>query len=364
MGRRFLWSVLIITGMAAAGWLSARSGLLWAAAVPAAGLIVWRPARGLLTSLEFSASLLGALAILTCVGTVVWGMPFFGQFWFMTLLGLMALSSFLCLVERLPTVKRLGYVLIHASIIVIIAGGTLRTFLKKEGVVGRFVPGANQVGLLVGQSSDRVEITDDGTFLERSEPLPFQVRLDDFRVDFYDTTPLLFVFVPEQDEPVARLDLNEGAVVTVAGTRIEAVGVRTRSSRPRPGHPELRTPVAVLRVDGREGAIGPDEPFGNDQVGVVFHEQRGEVKLYQSRLTLLDRDGNELVTQDVRVNEPLIHDGWWLYQSSWSPGNLRFSGIQAVHDPGIGVALAGLVLLVIGTLTKIRIPRRKKEDAA
>ncbi|MFH1532134.1 MAG: cytochrome c biogenesis protein ResB [Pseudomonadota bacterium] len=350
MKQRFLFSLLLIWAMAGIGWLAGVLDLHWIVGIPVVGLILWKESRRILTAMEFSVTLIGTLAFLTVVGTLFYGVPFFWQFWFATLLGLMGISSFLCLVEQLPKMRRIGYILIHASIIIVIAGATLRSYQKEEGMVH----------LLVGQTNDRMMVMEGGAQVDRKVRLPFTVRLDAFQVEFYE---MLYVFLRGEQVPVAKLSVERSHEVDVAGSHVKAVGTRVEEVPGRPGHPPWQRHIITVDVDGELGEIPQDVLVGNDKFALLYKTDRGEVKLYQSKVTLLDDQGNELVTQDVLVNHPLIHDGWWLYQSNWDRDDLRYSGLHAVRDPGLPFTLCGLVLLVLGVLLKIRLPRRRKEGA-
>jgi hypothetical protein len=269
-------------------------------------------------------------------------------------LGLLALSSVLCLVERFPKTRRIPYILIHLSIIVVALGATMRTYAKKEGMLH----------LVIGQASNKLLVMEDGTGTNRVEILPFSVRLDKFDVEFYESTPMVYAFLAGSERPVAALDLSKGEEATVAGMLIRTKGLRTVKIAPAAGHDPVDVEVAVVEFNGQEGVLVEGDPVGNDRLALVYQNQDGEVKLYQSRLTILDEAGNEVVTKDVLVNHPLLQAGWWLYQSNWNPRDLRYSGIHAVYDPGLPVAVIGLVMLVLGTLLIVRIKRRKKEVAS
>jgi hypothetical protein len=350
MKQRFVFSLALVAVMAGVGVLGEVLDLHWIVGIPVVGLIIWKDSRRIMTSMEFSVVLISVLAVLTVIGTLFYGMPFFWHFWFATLMGLMGVSSFLCLVEQIPKMRRIGYILIHASIIIVIAGATLRTYQKEEGMVH----------LMVGLVADRMAVMEGGVQVEREVRLPFQVRLDAFTVEFYE---MVYVFVPSENAPVASLSVERGHETDVGGSHIRVVGSRVVEVPVRPGMPPVKKRIATVEVDGELGEIAADVPFGNDKFALLYKPDSGDVKLYQSKVTLLDKEGNELVTQDVLVNHPLVYDGWWLYQSNWNPRNLQYSGLHAVRDPGLPFAFAGLVILVLGVLLKIRLPRRRKEGA-
>lgn len=351
MKNRFLFSLLLVAVMAGVGWLAGRLDFLWVVGIPVAGFILWKKTRGLLTTMEFSSVLISALALSTVVGTLFYGMAFFGQFWFMTIMGFLGVSSFLCLVDQIPKKRRVGFILIHASIVIVISGSTLRTFQKEDGMVH----------LTVGNATEWMTVMDSGRRVDREVRLPFTVRLDDFQVDFYE---MVYVFVPGEPGPVASLNVERGREAEVAGAHIKVLGSRVIKDPPSEGHPQVERRVAIVEVDGDVGEIPADVPVGNERYALLYKHDSGEVKLYQSRVTLLDDEGNELVTQDIMVNHPLIYDGWWIYQSNWNAQNLSYSGLQAVRDPGLPLVLSGLAILVLGAFLKIRLPRRRREGAA
>ena len=53
-------------------------------------------------------------------------------------------------------------------------------------------------------------------------------------------------------------------------------------------------------------------------------------------------DGRKL---QVAVNDPAEVSGWTLYQSTFDPKDPSYSGLEAVHDPGIPWVFAGFALV-------------------
>jgi len=351
MKHGFLFSLIVVGAMVGIGVLAQGLDLPWILGVPVVVCILYGRTRLLLTAMEFPAVLISVLAVLTVVGTMLYGPAFFGQFWFVTLMGLLGVSSFLCLVKQIPKMRRVGYILIHSSIIVVLAGSATRSYLKEEGMVH----------LVVGDSTDLMIVMEEGRQIDREARLPFTVRLDDFQVEFYE---MVYVFLPEESAPVIALNVERSRETDVAGAHIKVLGSRIHESPSSPGNPPVSRRFAIIEVDGEKGEIPANVSMGNDKLTLLYKPDSGDVKLYQSRVTILDNEGNELKTQDVVVNHPLIHDGWWLYQSNWNPRDLQYSGLQAVRDPGLPIALAGLLILVMGVLLKIRLPRRRKEGGA
>ena len=75
-----------------------------------------------------------------------------------------------------------------------------------------------------------------------------------------------------------------------------------------------------------------------------------ETKYWKSDLTVLDDEGKELKSQSIVVNEPMLFNGYRLYQSDYDPNNPAYSGIGVSYAPGLYIVYGGFVLMVIGTI--------------
>jgi len=343
--RSYLLSLAIAAGTAVAGLISESVGLPWLMAIVAGLLAAPGPTRRILTTFEFSSTLLLILTAAVAVGTLDYDLKFFTSLWFMSLMGLTAISSLLCLIFRYKAGKGVPYILVHSSVIVILIGGGMNFHGKQSGMLH----------LEEGQTSNEAQLFRDGKPTQEKISLPFSVRLDRFKVEFYDTSLELYVFRQGEDVPAATLAAEPGVEATVDGTHIRFLATREHPFVPTEGHPPIKMVLGEIEVDGQKGFVMEGRPVNAaNNLGLVLHKKQGDVKSYQSTLTVLDDKGEEVRTQSVVVNDPLVYGGWWLYQSNWDPNNLKYSGIQVVNDPGLYIALAGLVLLVIGALGKIR----------
>jgi hypothetical protein len=79
---------------------------------------------------------------------------------------------------------------------------------------------------------------------------------------------------------------------------------------------------------------------------LVFEKRQEEVKSYLSTVTV-SRPG-ETRHAVVSVNDPLSFASWTLYQVNYDPKNPRYSGLEAVYDPGVRWVFTGFVLIFIG----------------
>ena len=140
-----------------------------------------------LASLKLAVILLVLLLIGLSVGTIVEtrtsaeaaGRLVYYSWWFLGLQGLFAINLALSLADLFPwATKRIGFVVVHASLILIFVGATVTYFFKVEG----------QLGLWEGESGSVIEHhAPDGTPLA-SHSLPFSVQLDDFVLETYPGT--------------------------------------------------------------------------------------------------------------------------------------------------------------------------------
>lgn len=118
--------------------------------------------------------------------------------------------------------------------------------------------------------------------------------------------------------------------------------------------------TAVLLAGGRE----PIE-LGAGRV-LVFEEKPNSIKNYRSTLSVI-RDGRVVQTQVIRVNQQLTIGTTDLYQANYDPENPNYSGIQVVQDPGLAIVVAGLWILLLGTLHAVALrnwtPRIRRGQA-
>ncbi|HYG69452.1 MAG TPA: cytochrome c biogenesis protein CcsA [Anaeromyxobacteraceae bacterium] len=140
----------------------------------------------LLSSLKLAVVLLVVLLVGLSVGTIIESQAgvevaqnvVYYAWWFLALEGLFAVNVLCSIVAHFPWGnQRIGYLITHGAILVILAGALVTYFFTTEG----------QLGLWEGESGNVIEnVAPDGTVTRHT--LPFDVTLDDFRVDHYQGT--------------------------------------------------------------------------------------------------------------------------------------------------------------------------------
>ena len=91
---------------------------------------------------------------------------------------------------------------------------------------------------------------------------------------------------------------------------------------------------------------------------LVFREKPEMIKNYHSTLSIV-KDGQDVLTQEISVNNPLFYEGYGFYQANFDPNNPRYSGIEVVRDPGLMLVEIGMWGLFIGVL-QVVVARRWK----
>ncbi len=140
-----------------------------------------------LASLKLAVILLVLLLVGLSAGTIVEtragaetaGRLVYYSWWFLGLQGVFAVNLAMSLADLFPWAKkRVGFVIVHASLLLIFAGSAITYFFKVEG----------QMGMWEGQSASAIEQHDASGQCIAHNQLPFSVKLDDFVLDTYPGT--------------------------------------------------------------------------------------------------------------------------------------------------------------------------------
>ena len=83
-----------------------------------------------------------------------------------------------------------------------------------------------------------------------------------------------------------------------------------------------------------------------------YAENPGTVSEFTSRIRLIDAD-NTSTHAAVRVNHPIRHRGFRIYQLGYNPDDPTWSALLLVKDPGIPVVYSGFGMLLAGLITTL-----------
>lgn len=205
------------------------------------------------------------------------------------------------------------------------------------------------------QATNQVFIEKDNTWAQ----LPFQVRLDDFELDYYpgiltietaSSPPQRIRAIPNTEIALNNPPMTLRILDTFKNCRLsrDDSGQMFPYDDPGPGinpacaieitfpnqTPSLRTIFARF-----PGHAHIDEPF-TFKYNVVVSD-------YRSQLTVLENNQPAL-TKTIEVNRPLHYGGYHFYQHSYDAENAAYTILNVVSDTGLNLVYVGYLLLGVG----------------
>lgn len=249
-----------------------------------------------------------------------------------------------CLFAEKGRYTRLGMAAVHASILLILAGGLI-------GAIWGF---GGQMRIDEGATSRTVALFDGGT-----RTLPFAVTCNDFSVTFYengmpreyrsDVTILeggkkVLSTVIRVNEPLRYRGLKfcqaTYGIAEASGFRIAAKNIRTGKETPLTLEPMKKAP---LQDGGTSFAVARFTPD---------FQGRGP-----ALLGVLLRPGEPHDIFWLFRGEPVEHGGYTFNFQDFTA--LFYTGIQVGHDPGVPLVWSGFVLILAGlTVSLLGVHRR------
>jgi len=198
--------------------------------------------------------------------------------------------------------------------------------------------------------------------------LPFQVTLNDFRMEVY--APKMAFVNPNDGElldegPNGHVEVAKGAALKMAGWQVQVLDFLPNAKLNGDTYEAYSevgaAPAALVRTtniytkDSSTGWISCGSNFAKPrymQVGhAVLAMTKPRPKKFQSAVTL--NESGKTRDELLEVNKPISIAGWRLYQLSyddrygqWS----KLSIIEAIRDPWLPVVYFGIGLLLLGTL--------------
>jgi hypothetical protein len=223
-------------------------------------------------------------------------------------------------------------VAMHASLIVLLAGGTAKSL---AGFVGTQY-------LFEGVETPTVYSPKAG----EDVPLGFSLLVRERVMDYYPFTLRVGIRHAETGEKLALLQLSEtretslpggDLVLSLAGYDIEGKKVLLRA--------EAGGETGTLAMDLFEGG-NASAAFGEYRLALVAW--RRDLKNVRGRVAVLE-EGREVKEEWLAVNGRIAHRGWSIFVTSWGEDRYRnpYIGAQITRDPGAPVFWTGATLLAI-----------------
>ncbi len=228
------------------------------------------------------------------------------------------------------------------------------------GVVVRGMVGVNgMLSIAEGQTAEAFR-TDHGVV-----PLGFRLRLDDFRIRYYDEdeTDSLLVRLGTEDR-LRTIPIELGKVVQLGpdGTAVEVLrrvlhfmrdGDRIFSASDKPVNPAIEVRLTGPAGESRRWLFAKFFNFHSndprpDGVEMRYVWPPPTVKAFESHVTALSEQGEVLRKATILVNRPLKVGRYTLYQVSYDRETETISILKATYDPGMPLVFIGFALLPVG----------------
>ena len=264
---------------------------------------------------------------------------------FTAALGLLALNLTLCTWRRQFHVRlRPDVLATHVGILVILAGGMVTAAWGRRG----------NLPLSVGQTKEEAEGT-------RSFRLPFAVKLEEFRIEYYDSGRHRLSVTSRRDGWSETAEVKPGETAVLRGGAVRLTvrdffpdfvmgegGPATRSQSPE--NPALRLELCDDKGTEKHWAFARFPGFHSDpksRYGVAYEMAPGRIKQFRSEVAIVE-GGWVALRREVEVNKPLRWKGYTLYQSGYDPENPDYSNLLVSRDPGVPLVYAGFLILTAG----------------
>jgi cytochrome c biogenesis protein len=239
------------------------------------------------------------------------------------------------LYARKGLVGRIGPIIVHASMILILLGaiwGSLTGFMAQE-----LVPS--------GESFRVQNIVEAGAWARSQIPKDWSMRVNRFWIDYTDAGDINQFYsdlsvLDAQGSEVDRQTIHvnqplryQGVTVYQTDWSIAAVKVRVNNS-PTFQLPMARLPIAEGRIWGTWVPIKPDMSAG---IALIARDLQGTVVIY---------DGSGKLVGSLRPGMSLTVDGVQLFFDAL----VGSTGLQIKADPGIPFVYAGFGLLMLSVI--------------
>ena len=306
----------------------------------------------------------------------------FYSWWFVGLLFALAASLMVCTGRRYRAIKRatgaarlrvMGSFITHVSLLLVLAGGVMRVIWGQKGMIQ----------FREGQTVNSAESS------EGVMPLPFEIRLTKFDLEFHKKTAatnavqedqlqvewtakhqlVQFPVVLNVERPVVAPDAPAGAppafkvkiLQYVSDFTVDAETGDVKSRSDTPNNPAVQVETVGGGVTNTQWVFARFPDFGTHggaaavmpltfRYYAVPSDEMGaqrDIKAFRSTVEVIEK-GAVVSTRTIAVNSPFSWGGFTFYQTSYNPDDLTWSALQVVRDPGVPVVYAGFILMMAG----------------
>lgn len=284
--------------------------------------------------------------------------------YFILLLIALTLNVIACNIKRLRLGRKsFGFIITHLSVIVILFGASIGAVFGEKGFMQ----------IYEGETSDC--FAPNG----KMRCLPFKISLEDFILERYGNGDSPTLTASITDEGKAYSFPADIGVEHKAGSNsyylkilryIPDFVIDAESKQAYSRSYEPRNPAVLVHIKGPQGeedrwvfAHFPDMIQGKDgNIKLSYRWASQRIKEFKSKLAVIEGD-KVVLKKTIEVNSPLRYKGYTFYQASYDPEENRWTGLQVVKDPGVGIVYIGFVMLMAGVLQMLGIEPFLKRKA-
>jgi cytochrome c biogenesis protein ResB len=269
-------------------------------------------------------------------------------------------------------VKKPSLMLMHIGCVLILVGGLWGSKTSQElqkKYLGRDKVAKGHMIIYEGQEENSILKVVDEKYKKVGE-LNFSIRLDDFRMEYYERgnvqVPTVHINLAggghwDLEAAVGKeVDLGSAGKIKVLHVYqrlrliIEEEGMVAQEDHEGMDNPAVE--IEIVNADGTSVkkyvyAYFPD--FSKDVDGLKleyeFPQLSGMVKDYFSDLVVI-KDGKEVLKKTIEVNDPLYYGGYHFYQSDYDHQNGRYTVLSLTSDTGLYAVFTGFFLLCVGVI--------------
>lgn len=286
----------------------------------------------------------------------------FHSWYFIFILMTLTLNVLACNIKRLKLkAKSFGFIITHLSIVVILLGASLGAVFGEKGFMQIYEGEAKECFAPNGKMGC----------------LPFRIALEDFILEKYETenVPTLTASLTDEGKTYSfpvdisvehKVGTNSYFLKVLRYIPDFVIDATTKEAYSRSDEP--RNPAILVHIKGPQGeedrwafARFPDMIHGRDEnIKLSYQWAPVRVKEFKSKLAVIEGD-KVVLKKTIEVNDPLRYKGYTFYQASYDPEENRWTGLQVVKDPGVGIIYIGFIMLMGGVVQMLGIEQFLKK---
>lgn len=284
--------------------------------------------------------------------------------WFLFLIVLLGANILSCLIVSVINKKRsCGFILVHVSLVLLVVGGLMSASMRIKG----------ELVLNEGESATSFNVGN------KQILLGFELRLKDFELQYYENErEKLVIAMPGRNQPF-EAPVRKDVWTLVPGTdyefrverflpdfRYDMTSRTMFSASGEANNPAILVHMRAKSDDYSEWVFAHFENFHmtpERPIKLRYVWAPNIPKTFISHVEIIE-EGKPVKEQAIRVNHPLRHKGFSIYQNTYDPVAGEWSGFAVVRDPGTVVIFASITIIMIGLIWNIYFhPERKKKLA-